>query len=222
MCLAIFNSICVPVLILLNYPILTMSNVSGTRSSAECPIFGYPKEISWRAFPTYEVVMKYYQYVRLDMKQGRKPSLKAIATVVVIQLENLWKYASILHLSRKRITSMLRQYRTKMNNLLKSKCKYQVLAKAKRAVVKSTMIMECLHKQKEKNGMFLTYLLSLKLAIAQEFHTELQHFLHHLYYRMPALSQKKMQHQLLIRTKFKEQERRLERTIWLQAIPLFI
>ena len=222
MCLAIFNSICVPVLILLNYPILTMSNVSGTRSSAECPIFGYPKEISWRVFPTNEVVMKYYQYVRLDMKQGREPSLKAIATVVVIQLENLWKYASILHLSRKRITSMLRQYRTKMNNLLKSKSKYQVLAKAKRAVVKSTMIMECLHKQKEKNGMFLTYLLSLKLAIAQEFRTELQHFLHHLYYRMPALSQKKTQHQLLIRTKFKEQERRLERTIWLQAIPLFI
>ena len=100
--------------------------------------------------------------------------------------------------------------------------KYQVLAKAKRAMVKSTMIMECLHKQKEKNGMFLTYLLSLKLAIAQEFRTEMQHFLHHLYYRMPALSQKKTQHQLLIRTKFKEQERRLERTICLQAIPLFI
>ena len=100
-----------------------MSNVSGTRSSAECPIFGYPKEISWRVLPTYEDVMKYYQYVRLDMKQGREPSLKAIATVVVIQLENLWKYASIPHLSRKRITGMLRQYRTKMNNLLKSKSK---------------------------------------------------------------------------------------------------
>ena len=100
-----------------------MSNVSGTRSSVECPIFGYPKEISWRVLPTYEDVMKYYQYVRLDMKQGREPSLKAIATVVVIQLENLWKYASIPQLSRKRITSMLRQYRTKMNNLLKSKSK---------------------------------------------------------------------------------------------------
>ena len=100
-----------------------MSNVSGTRSSAKCPIFGYPKEISWRVLPTYEDVMKYYQYVRLDMKQGREPSLKAIATTVVIQLENLWKYASIPHLSRKRITSMLRQYRTKMNNLLKSESK---------------------------------------------------------------------------------------------------
>ena len=82
-----------------------MSNVSGTRSSAECLILGYPKEISWRVLPTYEDVMKYYQYVRLDMKQGREPSLKAIATVVVIQLENLWKYASIPHLSRKRITT---------------------------------------------------------------------------------------------------------------------
>ena len=100
-----------------------MSKVD-TRSSAECSIFGSPEDISWRKLPTYEDVMKYYHYMRLEIKQGKKePSFKKIAVVVSQQLESLWKHASIPHLSRKRITSMLQQYRLKMNNILKSKSK---------------------------------------------------------------------------------------------------
>ena len=67
--------------------------------------------------------MKYYIYVRLQIKQRKDLSFKAIAAVVAQRLELLWKKASIPHLSRKRITSMLQQYRYKMNNLLKSKSK---------------------------------------------------------------------------------------------------
>ena len=100
-----------------------MSKVD-TRSSAECSIFGSPEDISWRKLPTYEDVMKYYHYMRLEIRQGKKePSFKKIAVVVSQQLESLWKHASIPHLSRKRITSMLQQYRLKMNNILKSKSK---------------------------------------------------------------------------------------------------
>ena len=72
---------------------------------------------------TYEEVMKYYIYVRLQIKQRKDPSFKAIAGHVAQRLEILWKKASIPHLSRKRITSMLQQYRHKINNLLKSKSK---------------------------------------------------------------------------------------------------
>ena len=94
---------------------------SGTRRSSECPIFGSPKNISKRCLPTYEEVMKYYIYVRLQIKQRKNPSFNAIAAVVAQRLQILWKKASIPHLSRKRITSMLSQYRHKMNKLLKSK-----------------------------------------------------------------------------------------------------
>ena len=94
---------------------------SGTRRSSECPIFGSPKNISERCLPTYEEVMKYYIYVRLQIKQRKDPSFKAIAAVVAQRLEKLRKKASIPHLSRKRITSILQQYRHYMNNLLKSK-----------------------------------------------------------------------------------------------------
>ena len=82
-----------------------MSN--GTRRSSECPIFESPKNISEKCLPTYEEVMKYNIYVRLQIKQRKDPSLKAIAAVVAQRLEILWKKASIPHLSQKKITSML-------------------------------------------------------------------------------------------------------------------
>ena len=96
---------------------------SGTRRSSECPIFGSPKNISERYLPTYEEVMKYCIYVRLQIKQRKHPSFKAIAAVVAQRLDILWKKGSIPHLSQKRITSMLQQYRHEVNNLLKSKSK---------------------------------------------------------------------------------------------------
>ena len=96
---------------------------SGTRRSSECPIFCSLKDISERCLPAYKEVMKYYIYVRLQIKQRKDPSFKAIAVVVAQRLEILWKKASIPHLSRKRITRMSQQNRQKMNNLLKFKSK---------------------------------------------------------------------------------------------------
>ena len=71
---------------------------SGTRLSSECPIFGSPKNIGERCLPTYEEVMKYYIYDRLQIKQKKDKSFKAIAAVVAQRLEILWKKASIPHL----------------------------------------------------------------------------------------------------------------------------
>ena len=83
---------------------------SGTRRLSECPIFGFPRNISERRLPTYEEVMKYYIYVRLQRKHRKDLLFKAIVAVVAQRLEILWKKASIPHLPRKRITSMLQQY----------------------------------------------------------------------------------------------------------------
>ena len=44
---------------------------SGTRLSSECPIFGSPKNVGERCLPTYEKVMKYYIYDRLQIKQKK-------------------------------------------------------------------------------------------------------------------------------------------------------
>ena len=85
--------------------------------------FWLSKNISDKCLPTYEEVMKYYIYVRLQIKQRKDPLFKAIAAFVAQRLEILWKKAFTPHLSRKRITSMLQQYRHKMNNLLKFKSK---------------------------------------------------------------------------------------------------
>ena len=83
---------------------------SSTRRSSEYSIFGSPKNISERCLSTYEEVTKYYINVRLQIKQRKDPSFKAIAAAVAQRLEILWKKASTSHLSRKRITSMLQQY----------------------------------------------------------------------------------------------------------------
>ena len=61
--------------------------------------------------------------VRLQIKQRKDPSFKAIVAVVAQRLEISWKKASISHFSRKRITSMLQQYRHNMNHFLQSKSK---------------------------------------------------------------------------------------------------
>ena len=62
---------------------------SSARRSSECPIFGSPKNISERCLPTYKEVMKYYIYVRLQIKQRKDPLFKAIAAVVAQSLEIL-------------------------------------------------------------------------------------------------------------------------------------
>ena len=109
---------------LVNFAILSIDIVSsGTRRLSKCPIFGSPKDIGERCLQTYEEVMEYHIYLRLQIKQRKNPSFKAIAAVVAQRLEILWKKAFIPQLSRTRMASMLQRYRRKINNLLKSKSK---------------------------------------------------------------------------------------------------
>lgn len=40
------------------------------RLTETCPVFGEGKDLSHRCLPTYEDVMKYYQYTRLKLKKN--------------------------------------------------------------------------------------------------------------------------------------------------------
>ena len=94
---------------------------ASTRSSAACPIFGAGKDLNLRYLPTYEDVMQYYHYVRIELKLSKKePTFKDIAAVITKRLEYLWKLASIPTVSTARITQMLKTHRGKMTNIMKS------------------------------------------------------------------------------------------------------
>ena len=63
---------------------------ASTRSSAACPIFRARKDLNLRYLPTYEDVMQYYYYVRIELKLSKKePTLKDIGAVITKGLEHL-------------------------------------------------------------------------------------------------------------------------------------
>ena len=94
---------------------------ASTRSSEACPIFGAGKDLNLRYLATYEDVMQYYHYVRIELKLSKKePTFKDISTVITKRLECLWKLAYIPTVSIARITQMLKTHRDKMTNVMKS------------------------------------------------------------------------------------------------------
>lgn len=113
-----------------------------TRRSVTCPIFGAGKDLNLRCFPTCEDVMQYYHHVRTELRSSKKePPFKDIAAVVTERLEYLWKLASIPTVSTARINQMLKSYRDKMANIIKSlnaKKKNESLQKNLEAFKKST------------------------------------------------------------------------------------
>jgi len=69
---------------------------ASTRSSAACPKFGAKKDLNLRYLPTYEDIMQYYHYVKIELKLSKKePTFKDIAAVITKRLEYLWKLTSI-------------------------------------------------------------------------------------------------------------------------------
>ena len=82
---------------------------ASTRSSATCPIFTAGKDLNLRYLPTYEDVVQYYHYVRIELKSSKKePAFKDTAAVITKRLEYLWKLASIPTVSTVPITQMLK------------------------------------------------------------------------------------------------------------------
>lgn len=95
-----------------------------TRSVFKCPLFGDVCEMKENVLPTYEDVVKYYEWTRHQLKlqseTAKEPIFGEIADIVVSRIENIWQTASIPTVTRTRIVQMLKAYHLKCKNLLKS------------------------------------------------------------------------------------------------------
>lgn len=95
-----------------------------TRLMWECPIFGHPKVLSDTYLPTYDDVMKYYLYIRHELKphtSSKEPTVSEILDIVIENVEDIWVKASIPTVSRTRMLQMGRAFHDKYRNILRSK-----------------------------------------------------------------------------------------------------
>ena len=90
-----------------------------TRSAFKCPLFGCIVDIKDNYLPTYEDVMKYYEWTRhqlkLQLETAKEPTFSQVADIVVPRIEGIWPTVT-----RTRIIQMLKAYHLKCKNLLKS------------------------------------------------------------------------------------------------------
>lgn len=95
-----------------------------TRKKWKCPLFGNTCDLKDNMLPTYEDVMKYYEWnrrnIKLDRDTKKEPTYKEIQAIVVSKITEIWGKASIPTIERKGINVMLKAYHLKCKNLLKS------------------------------------------------------------------------------------------------------
>lgn len=95
-----------------------------SRNTWKCPLFGETCDINDNMLPTYEDVMKFYEWTRRKIKYEKEtkkePTYKELETVVVARVEDIWVKASIPIVQHKRVNAMLKAYHSKCKNLLKS------------------------------------------------------------------------------------------------------
>ena len=97
--------------------------MTAIRSTVSCVIFGSPCELPENMLPTFENTMKYYNLVKLQMKEelnGKDPSHFEISSKVTLQIELLWQKASLPIVSHHRVRAILKNYHEKYRNILKS------------------------------------------------------------------------------------------------------
>lgn len=95
-----------------------------TRSVFKCPVLGDICELKDNVLPTYDDVIKLYEWTRhqrkLELETAKEPIFAEIADIVTSRIENIWRTASIPTVTRTRIIQMLKAYHLKYKNLLKS------------------------------------------------------------------------------------------------------
>ena len=95
-----------------------------TRNSWKCPLFGDLYDLKDNILPTYEDLLKFYEWTRHRLKFEREtkkePTYKEIEGVVVAKLIEIWAKSSIPTVEPKRMKVMLQTYHLKCKNLLKS------------------------------------------------------------------------------------------------------
>jgi len=92
-----------------------------TRRDSSCSIFGAPAELSPTMLPTYADLMKYFMLVRDQIKPrdiAKEPSVSDVSVQVAQKVEELWRKASIPHISHQRILERIKTYHGKYRALL--------------------------------------------------------------------------------------------------------
>ena len=88
-----------------------------------CVKFGSPSILQGNVLPTYIDVMKQYNFTKHQVKKEgnqKDPPHREIAEKVTIEIESVWKRASLPTVSHERILAMLNTYHGKYRNILKS------------------------------------------------------------------------------------------------------
>lgn len=95
-----------------------------TRKASRCCIFGNIEELKGNMLPTYKDVMKFYNFVRYQLKikmdTQKEPAISDVAEIVAVRIETIWHKASIATVSHKRIIQLIRAYHSKCKHLIKS------------------------------------------------------------------------------------------------------
>lgn len=87
-----------------------------------CPVFGTAAPFNRNVLPTYEDIMKQYLYTRQEIKMGgqaKEPTVTEVSAIIITDLEEIWKRASLPTISKERIMERLREYHAKYRKLLK-------------------------------------------------------------------------------------------------------
>ncbi|GBP49054.1 hypothetical protein EVAR_81614_1 [Eumeta japonica] len=98
--------------------------MSNNRQPHKCPIFGTIEDIKENVLPTYQDVMKCYEWNRLQVKiknvSNKEPTFSEIAEIVTRKVEGVWQKASIPIVSHTRVIQLLKAYHSKCKNIIKS------------------------------------------------------------------------------------------------------
>lgn len=98
-----------------------------TRSKWKCALFGDVSDLNCNILPTYEDVIKCFEWNRHLLKHKKEslkePSYKEVEDIVVRKIVEIWVKASIPTVQNKRVKVMLKNYHLKYKNILKSPTK---------------------------------------------------------------------------------------------------
>ncbi|CAG9792722.1 unnamed protein product [Diatraea saccharalis] len=98
-----------------------MSQVK-TRQTTSCPVFGLPQKLPVSQLPTYNDVMKYYLFIKYQLKPDnttKEPTVHDISEILAQEILDIWQKASLPTVSRKRVLQLIRAYHDKYRRLMK-------------------------------------------------------------------------------------------------------
>ena len=92
-----------------------------TRKSLKCPVFGYASSLATTVLSTYKDVMRHYQNVKQTLKADGNlaPSVTQISSICSVEIESLWRKASIPIVSHSRVLKLIRTFHDEFRNLMK-------------------------------------------------------------------------------------------------------